>query len=565
MAISYIQQNLRIDIYISKDDIDSTDTVNLYETTVDPSAPVLLSTLNSTEVEVDPSSTGDAYLFSYIKAITTSDTYSFEYTVLDSCGNESSVVNTFESEICLVPAAPDAIDFDELDFSGDDSTSTAVDLDANTVAHYKMNDNATSDVVVDSQGTSNGTYKTANTNTKSVVGKINTALSFDGVDNHIDTNATYSTTFANSFSINFWSKLTDGDDDSGDSYSLFGATDFGAASVTCFANNGVLYFRYGVTTPHHTISTVSKVFSTGQEDWHMITCTVEEVDTNNIRMEMYLDNVLVAESGIQSMDMDSFTTVGGLFINSNSGAFATPNNPAGVIDDFRIIDRLLTTEERNFLYNGTTGTEDDTLDEYYTIYHSPDGDPSTLVEDGEFSTTAEIYGVDTPSPDGLYNYFRTATSVDCDIESANSDDLLVTIDTTNPSLGEAFQYPLSDPYNLYLDCRANGTFQLLFNYDIANNDPVDAFNIYYNIIENPSNPSADVEIWILDGTISTLPTVFNRYGYNTVVEHADGEYVEYKAVPSADGSEKDNDVTITGTADDQAPVVVTDYVVVTLE
>ena len=51
--------------------------------------------------------------------------------------------------------------------------------------HWKMNDNAASAVVVDDKGNQNGTA-TANTNTMSVAGKVNTALSFPNTTDNID-------------------------------------------------------------------------------------------------------------------------------------------------------------------------------------------------------------------------------------------------------------------------------------------------------------------------------------------------------------------------------------------
>jgi hypothetical protein len=59
-----------------------------------------------------------------------------------------------------------------------------MDSSAEIVAHYKMNDNAASTVVEDSVGDYDGTA-TADTSTLAVTGKVNTALSFDGVEDSV--------------------------------------------------------------------------------------------------------------------------------------------------------------------------------------------------------------------------------------------------------------------------------------------------------------------------------------------------------------------------------------------
>ncbi len=57
-------------------------------------------------------------------------------------------------------------------------------FDSNLVAWWKLNDNAATTVVVDSIGSNTGT-SSANTDTKSVVGRVNNALTFDAVDDEV--------------------------------------------------------------------------------------------------------------------------------------------------------------------------------------------------------------------------------------------------------------------------------------------------------------------------------------------------------------------------------------------
>ncbi|MCK4259888.1 MAG: hypothetical protein KAX49_12980 [Halanaerobiales bacterium] len=105
----YISQNLKIEIYINKNDIDSSDKLYLYETTDDPSTGgTKIATLTSFETDDDPS-TGDSYLFTYTKRVSTPNTYSFYYVPVDPKGNEGSQSDPFDLAVCLIPATPDSL------------------------------------------------------------------------------------------------------------------------------------------------------------------------------------------------------------------------------------------------------------------------------------------------------------------------------------------------------------------------------------------------------------------------------------------------------------------------
>ena len=69
------------------------------------------------------------------------------------------------------------------------------------VAHYKLNDNAASTVVVNEKGTNGALGGGDTTATKSIVGKINGALQFNGIDDYVNTNQTFSTLLSGAFSI----------------------------------------------------------------------------------------------------------------------------------------------------------------------------------------------------------------------------------------------------------------------------------------------------------------------------------------------------------------------------
>jgi hypothetical protein len=81
-------------------------------------------------------------------------------------------------------------------------------IPTNLIAHWKMNDNAASTTVADSEGSHNGTAQ-QNTNLISVAGKTTTALSFNGSSDYIIvTNHADFTPALEPFSISAWVYIT---------------------------------------------------------------------------------------------------------------------------------------------------------------------------------------------------------------------------------------------------------------------------------------------------------------------------------------------------------------------
>jgi len=87
-------------------------------------------------------------------------------------------------------------------------------LQDSLIAHYKMNDNLATDVIIDETGNHNGAVKdaggTATSAFHSVTGKINKAQEFDAVDDHIEIpdHADFSPVLT-PFSISAWINMDD--------------------------------------------------------------------------------------------------------------------------------------------------------------------------------------------------------------------------------------------------------------------------------------------------------------------------------------------------------------------
>ncbi len=224
-----------------------------------------------------------------------------------------------------------------------------INIESNSVAQYKMND-VTGTSVVNEFGT-DGDYDGGGSVT-SVSGKINEALYFDG-SHEINTTQKFTSTFRNSFSINFWIKPDDGQP-SAPGQSFCGAMFLIANTIDITINAGNIISSY-IGSTSKTISNVSGLLN-GQETWHMITLTVEQVDVSNARNSLYVDSVKIADSGIYTQNMSSYTSSATTLKIGADGQGL--RNFEGSMDNFCIFDKVLTQEDMDFLYNEGNGTEE---------------------------------------------------------------------------------------------------------------------------------------------------------------------------------------------------------------
>lgn len=541
MALRYVPQNLLINIFIAKD-IDATDVVNIYEITDDPSGSgtKIASKIIGVETSDDPSF-GDSYLFSHTKIVSTPQNYSFFYTIEDTYGNESASIDSFSKAVTLTPRAPDVIDFADLDFSG------FQDLESNCFVQLKMNDDAPNDTIIDSQVAISATYEeTANTEDRTVAGKINKALDFPGFANFIATNFNFSSIFIHSFSFNFWMKPTDATP--GTAMYLFSHNFFeNLCNLSFLSSNLVFEYESGGDS-------TSQIVEHGMSDntWHMISITVEEEGEDDTSIKIYVDNIEVKDSGSLSIVMINYSNSIDAYISALG-----PGSPSahyeGALDNFCIFEKVLTTSDINALWNDGDGREDFISNEFQTVFHYDILESETIIEDGDYEINEDPIFVDLPA-DGDWEYYRTNSNADAATESDDSNVLLVNIDTSTPA-----QVPLNDPTNLFLNKIADGKFKLTFNYNFTSGDPITKFNIR---VDNTGDVSTGGN-WSLDGTLN-YSSITNRFTYTTQAQ-ADGVLAAYYILPSTATKERFNDTAIIeGIADNLAPTVTDDFIELTL-
>jgi hypothetical protein len=230
-------------------------------------------------------------------------------------------------------------------------------LSDNLVAHYKMNDNAATTVVLNAVGSTHG-ISFHNTDQIDVAGKVNGALSFNGTGDYINTDQTFQTVFRDSFTINSWVQLNEG---AASGYSAIFGTDTTPATriyVGVYELDGKITANYQAGNEATSLFFTTDSYFTYPSDWVMLTFIVTKDSLSTVTMSLYANTVLVG-SASGSQTMSEFELLGRTFL---IGAFNDPEEythyTSGSIDDFMIFNKSLNSNEIAFLYNSGLGTED---------------------------------------------------------------------------------------------------------------------------------------------------------------------------------------------------------------
>ena len=230
-----------------------------------------------------------------------------------------------------------------------------MNLAANCIALWKMNDNEASATVLDAMGNHNGTFNDAggdpNTDAHDAVGKINGALEFDGTDDYVEVanHADLNFGASEAFTICFWMKTAASQTstypglvvklaaDASKGYRAFLFSDGGA-------NDGKLKVEYrGVVNQENIIS--SNIVD--DQSWHFVIYG-RKVDGT---VFLYIDG---ADYQTVSTVTDDLTNTEPFYI----GVRRSATDPfEGTIDAVMIFDKALSEDEVAFLWNGGAGRE----------------------------------------------------------------------------------------------------------------------------------------------------------------------------------------------------------------
>lgn len=214
----------------------------------------------------------------------------------------------------------------------------------NCIAYWKMNDDADSNVVVDTIGDHDGTYHGTGgeddyTSAHTVAGKIDTALSLDGVQDYIDTGLKASEIHSsNKLTICFWIKIkTIAADDM-----LFCSDGSAPDRFYLITRNGGTDLEIGLSDWVETL-TANLVVDT----WYFIVVILDGTTGY-----VYKDNVLIGSQAGITVDMDDVST-----IKLGADAGGSIQHLHCEFDATMIFNRALTEAERTILWNEGTGTD----------------------------------------------------------------------------------------------------------------------------------------------------------------------------------------------------------------
>jgi hypothetical protein len=213
---------------------------------------------------------------------------------------------------------------------------------------YRMNDNTASTVVVD---TSDNAINASSSRNTSLIHtdsgnppSLNGAFAFNGTSDGVT--VLDSATFTNNFTIAFWYYA---DSDSTGTRSLYwihvpGYNNYFSQLSMAHNLNVYGWSNYdGTNNPYN-----NSIPTASLGAWHFV---VVERNLATSKMSLYIDNVSVGE--FVDTTIGTEPVYNELYIGRDAG----PGYLKGKMDDFRVYDRVLTTDEKSQLYNSGLGNE----------------------------------------------------------------------------------------------------------------------------------------------------------------------------------------------------------------
>ncbi len=221
-------------------------------------------------------------------------------------------------------------------------------FDNNLVAWWKLNDDAATTVVVDSIGSNTGTAS-ANTDTKSVVGKVNGALIFDAVDDDIvcGSDSSIDDIFDGGGTVSIW-LLSDGRGENNEGRAL-GKEQWFFHMVTTTATMQFQHnFEATVDEGQWFVTITAGVWQ------HIVIVYDNGASTND--PTVYINGISVNDTEATTPGSETATSDGDetLAIGDNKDGNRSWD---GKIDNVMLFTRELNAAEVKYLYNGGRGLE----------------------------------------------------------------------------------------------------------------------------------------------------------------------------------------------------------------
>jgi len=175
---------------------------------------------------------------------------------------------------------------------------------------------------------------------------------FDGVDDYVNTNETFQTTYRGDFSIAMMIKVIDGNPSAVES--LWGASeaDTNDRVYMSINTNGTVELKYKDGSTQLAPTTTSAIFTDGENPWKHIVVVIDAV--NNLAL--FYDNgtsVAVTNSDLSSLDFSTIALTQNAVIGARNQA-GLYGHFDGSISDVKIFNKALTAAEVKELYSGAS-------------------------------------------------------------------------------------------------------------------------------------------------------------------------------------------------------------------
>lgn len=237
------------------------------------------------------------------------------------------------------------------------------------VAHYKLNDNAASTVVVDEKGT-NGTWAHGNTADHKIAGvSANTggstgAMTFDKTNDYVDMGQAFTSVFNSDFTWSAWVKPSTGwvtgTQQICSAYDAAGTEDY--ISFQIASSTGSFQAQMLVAGGSYQEAHTGLIFSVGENDWtHLVAVFDKSVaSSSNEGFTLYVNGVLYAGTQYSGSAVPAnWTSTENPYIGARNVNGTPGNRYGGGVDDLRIYDSALNAGEISAIYNAGAGTEED--------------------------------------------------------------------------------------------------------------------------------------------------------------------------------------------------------------
>jgi hypothetical protein len=343
------------------------------------------------------------------------------------------------------------------------SSYALASLEDGLIAYYPFNGNANDESGNGHDGTVYGATLTSDR-----YGNDDSAYSFDGVDDYIDLP---SMTPTNDFSVSFWVKLDMNSSEKGDETEFYGMykDNYGAYMVQQRQDGDLIFFG-SYSNGWYFINSSNGVNL--KNSWHLITCTR---NSTNGMGRIYIDGILVKEEALPSPSGDHAGS-------SNEHHIGKSYNDAyfvdGIIDEVRIYDRVLSSEEVQSMYSirlVSPTNREHVRSPVNLTYRIEDGNTynctlylNNVENETHYEVSEDDYFEKTFS-DGTYNW-----SVNCSntTNTLNSEEWTFTVDTIKPvwtirTINLDNTTKLNKYYNTTLDFNDTVFDENLFGYNIT--------------------------------------------------------------------------------------------------